>query len=176
MNYSSLYNVCENGILYFDLDMKEHFVPFSKMEFSRDSEHGLFFNMLIEQMIEQGFTNINGYYHLAALIEKYHPGSWEWERQMYSAERYVTLRLRVNAFLKTRGLSKWPRFYDDFTCDHFYATFESWTEAQKVFKSLEEIESDVPGKVQKLIYERSKSEFIHLDHYQIDRILNPKMW
>lgn len=176
MNYSSLYNVCENGILYFDHDMKEHFVPFSKMDIGRDTEQGLFFNMHIEQMIHKRFTNINGYYHLAAVIEKFLPGSWEWEKQLYSAEIYATGDYIFKAFLKTRGLTKWPKFYDDFTSDNYSAMYERWEKAHPVFKSPEQIKSDVPGKVQRLIYERSKSEFIHLDHHQIDRILNPEMW
>jgi hypothetical protein len=68
---------------------------------------------------------------------------------------------------------RWPKFNDDFSSDNFDAAYESWKKTYQDFKSHEQIRSDVPGKVQRLIYERSGSDFIKLDDRQVQRILNP---
>ena len=132
--------------------------------------------MQIFKMIEDRFANLNAYYHLAAVIQKYLPVSWDWEQQMYLAEEVVSSELSRKAFLKAHGMTKRPKFYDDFSSDNFDATYETWRKTYKHFKSHEDIQRDVPGKVQRLIYERCESDFIHLDDHQIDAILNPEMW
>jgi hypothetical protein len=176
MNYSSLYSLTENGIIYSGHDLKEHFVPFSQMGFGRESGTGFFFNMQIDIMLEKRFLNLNAYYHLAAVIEKYIPGGWDWEQHMYTVEKTVTSEQGQKAFLKAHGMVKWPKFYDDFSSDNFDAKYENWEKSQQGFRSREQIKVDVSGKVQKLIFERSGSDFIQLNDYQYIRLQNPEIW
>jgi hypothetical protein len=175
MNYSSLYSLKENGIIYFGHDLKEHFVPFSQMGFGRETGSGLLLNMQIDRMFEKRILNLNAYYHMAAVIEKHLPGGWDWEQHMYMVEETVAIELSEKAFLKAHGMTQWPKFYDDFSSDNFDTRFENWRESQEDFKSREQIKFNVPGKVQQLIYERSKTEFIQLNDYQVQRLQNPEM-
>lgn len=171
-----MYSLTENGIIYFGHDLKEHFVPFSQMGFGRELGEGLFFNMQIDNMLEKRFLNLNAYYHVAAVIEKYLPGGWDWEQQMNVVEETVTSHLTGKAFLKIHGKTQWPKFYDDFSSDNFDAKFENWEKSQQGFRSREQIKVDVAGKVQKLIFERSGSGFIQLNDYQYIRLQNPEIW
>lgn len=173
MNYSSLYYLSATGIHYFGRNNKEHFVPFSQIDFCSEPESGLYFNMQILKMIEVRFANLNAYYHLAAVIQKYLPVSWDWEQQMYLAEETVNSEVCEKAFFKEHRMIRWPKFNDDFSSDNFDAAYESWKKTYQDFKSHEQIRSDVPRKVQRLIYERSGSDFIKLDDRQVQRILNP---
>ncbi|MEN9885303.1 MAG: hypothetical protein RLZZ420_2520 [Bacteroidota bacterium] len=176
MNYSSLYCLAENGIIYFGHDLKEHFVPFSQMGFGKETGAGLLLNMQIDKMLAKRFLNINAYYHLGAVIEKYIPDEWDWEQQMYLVEETLTSEQSEKAFLKEQGMNTWPKFYDDFNSDNFDAKYENWAKSQHGFRCREQIKFELPRKVQELIYERSISDFIQLNDDQVQRLLNPELW
>jgi len=173
MKISSMYSLTENGIIYYDYDIREYFIPFSQIGFGRETQPGLIYNMQIDMMIEKKFTTLSAYYHLAALIEKCFPNMCHWEKQMLVVEKFVNNELGVRNYFKVHGLIKWPKFYDDFSSDNFDAHFECWIKSQDGYKSQEQIVNEVSGKIQKLIYEKSVSDFIILDDRKIHKILNP---
>jgi hypothetical protein len=173
MKISSLYSLTENGVIYYDYDIREYFVPFSQIGFGKESQPGLFSSMHIDLMTQKRFTTLNAYYHLAAVIEKYFPNMCQWDKQMLVVEKFVNNELGVRDYFKAHGLIKWPKFYDDFSSENFDAHFECWIKSRAGYKSQEQIVNEVPGKIQKLIYDRSASDFINLDDRSIYKILNP---
>lgn len=164
---SSMYRMEEDGIIYHDIKDSIK-IPYERFEYIRIS--GKFKILESEVMITLANSkagSIYRLYHLAAILQKLHPDvAWDWITQFTSYEKQV-YRHTVNhhIYFEAHGLTKYPNFQDDFASWQFDLRIDNWFKEKGLYKSDEELNELAAKKVQELIYDRAKTDFIDLSMY-----------
>ena len=170
MTYSSMYRLTNQGIVYYTQTFKEHFIPFEELSIGYDTGDGLFRSGQLE-MLEQNGGTLHSRFHLAALIEKFFPGGWDWDRQL-TVLPLIEFELQNGhkLFMREHGYFTYPDFGNDYDEWEFEARIQKWLEERGYPEAKEAYKVKLEEDIQSLVYDLSKTDFIQLSPEQIKLI------
>lgn len=169
MIYQSLYYLTDDSIIYPKTYTPGIQIPLLDFHMMAESRPSLYTSKAIDTLIYNPQSSLQAVYHLAAIHEKYLPSDWDWEGLLYCKEQnHYEQTAGEQAYLITTGRFVRPEFYDDYGFDEYLGRIAEWAKDRGLYKSDQEILEQTKQKIQELIIERSKTDFIELTVKQID--------
>lgn len=171
MIYQSLYYLTDDSIVYPKTYTPGIQIPLLDFHMMAESRSGFYTSKAMNTLIDNPLSSLQAVYHLAAVHEKYLPSNWDWEVLLHFKEReHYEKTAGEQAYLITTGRFVRPEFYDDYGFDEYLGRIAEWAKERGQYKSDQEILDHTKRKIQELIIERSKSDFIELTDKQINLI------
>jgi hypothetical protein len=164
--FNTMYRMEHEGIVYLTnpKSVKILFAEFD--DIMAPYKDGLMVSEAMGALRRSEAWNIDRLYHLAAILQKLHPDiPWRWEADFIShemSEYYKTVSTKV--YMEAHGIAT-KMYRDDFDEWQFDLRVHKWFEEQGMIRDENEIIEIAKRKVQELIYDRSKTDFIDLSSY-----------
>lgn len=164
--FNTMYRMEKDGIVYQDIpkSVKILFAKFDSIKTPYIDE--LMISEAMAILRESKAWSIDRLYHLAAFIQKVHPDlPWRWEKEFinYEISAYKETVSEM-VYLKAHGVIT-KMYRDDFDEWQFDLRVHRWFEEKGMIRDENELIESVKLKVQQLIYDRSKTDFIDLTIY-----------
>ena len=164
--FNTMYRMEKDGIVYQDIpkSVKILFTQFNSV--MAPYKDGLMVSEAMGILRRSKAWNITRLYHLATILQKVHPEiPWRWEADFINYEMSAyndTVSDKI--YMQAHGLH--TRMYrDDFDEWQFDLRVHKWFAEKGMIRDNNEIIESTKLKVQQLIYDRSKTDFIDLTLY-----------
>lgn len=168
MIYSSLYRLMDFAIEYQTLSGDGIIVPFQDFGLIRETAQGRLVSKAMDDFCMHQEARLHAKYHLAAIHEKYKPNEWDWDDLMtFQEKRHNDFVWGENGYFALKGITRWPEFHSDYDAWEYDRKLYEWAIENGIYKTDEEFRALTLQKIQTEIYEKSKTDFIHLTDEQV---------
>lgn len=171
MIFQSLYHLEDDAIIYYKQHNGTISVPFLDFQLVIVNPNGKLSSKAMDNLIQNPQSSLSACYHQAAIHQKYLPGEWDWQTMLLFKERMEYEKVAgEKAYLKAKGRITRPEFFGEYDFDEYLERITKWAKENGLFRTEEEIQQMTRTKIDKLIIERSQTEFIQLTSEQISQI------
>lgn len=169
MIFQSLYHLEDDAIIYYKQRNGTILVPFLDFQLVIVNPNGKLSSKAMDNLIQNPQSSLSACYHQAAIHQKYLPGEWDWQTMLLFKERMEYEKVAgEKAYLKAKGRITRPEFFGEYDFDEYLLRINQWAKANGLYKRDEAILEQTKQKIQELVIDRSKTDFIELSQKQIE--------